>query len=586
MPGHSLLIVAGLGGLAIVLSKIVRRFVPEIIVFLALGVLIGPDGPLDLINASNLPVLDLLTEIALAAIIFLMGDRLRIDDLRTMRRLLLPLNLAQIVATGVLVFLAVRAAGVDAQTAAVLGLIGAETGVLTVTATIKQERAAGRLTDVLLSSVALTNVAVAALFGVAFPFILAASGEATSMSETLQVFAQIVVASSAIGLLAGLILRTYGAAIETSGELLLFLVLMFTGMTGAAIAVDGSVVVTALVAGLFIANATPWLADRFFAAIRTLEAPIYLIFFIVAGADIHLDELASVGLIGTAYVVARTVGKVGGSAIGVLPAGLDTLRLGVRTGLALLPHAGMAIGLTAFVAEFAPELGSQVSPIVLGSIVVFELSGPLIARRVLRSAGDTGTAGAGAASELELSATRTLRKVLIPVGNRTVIVPRLPFLLDLVGSLGAEVVAVHVTYPSIDDDDEPEVLAMFREVADSRGIACTTVHRRSETVASVIVDVAESEGVDLIVMGEPARTTLLEPTRWGLISQRVVRDASMPVLVYPVDPSNPEQVPDMYVRPAELAGDGDQTSDATSAGRDTPGSGLPEPAVIPERRDG
>lgn len=588
MPGHSLLIVAGLGGLAIILSKIVRRFVPEIIVFLALGVLIGPDGPFDLINAGNLPVLDLLTEIALAAIIFLMGDRLRIDDLRTMRRLLLPLNLAQIVATGVLVFLAVRAAGVDVQTAAVLGLIGAETGVLTVTATIKQERAAGRLTDVLLSSVALTNVAVAALFGVAFPFILAASGEATSMSETLQVFAQIVVASSAIGLLAGLILRTYGAAIETSGELLLFLVLMFTGMTGAAIAVDGSVVVTALVAGLFIANATPWLADRFFAAIRTLEAPIYLIFFIVAGADIHLDELASVGLIGTAYVVARTVGKVGGSAIGVLPAGLDTLRLGVRTGLALLPHAGMAIGLTAFVAEFAPELGSQVSPIVLGSIVVFELSGPLIARRVLRSAGDAGTAGAGAESELELSATRTLRKVLIPVGNRTIIVPRLPFLLDLVGSLGAEVVAVHVTYPSIDDDDEPEVLAMFREVADSRGIACTTVHRRSEAVASVIVDVAESEGVDLIVMGEPARTTLLEPTRWGLISQRVVRDAPMPVLVYPVDPSNPGQVPDMYLRPmAESAGGAVGGTSGSSAPGDagTAPPSRPEPAAIPERRD-
>jgi Kef-type K+ transport system membrane component KefB len=590
VPGYSLLIVAGLGGLAIVLSKIVHRYVPEIIVFLALGVLIGPDGPLALINADNLQVLDLLTEIALAAIIFLIGDRLRIDDLRAMKRLLLPLNVTQIVATGLLVFVAVRAVGVPVQIAAVLGLIGAETGVLTVTATIKQERAAGRLTDVVLSSVALTNVAVAALFGITFPFILAASGEATSTGETLQVFAQIVVASSAIGLLAGLILRTYGAAIETSGELLLLLLLMFTGMTGAAIAVDGSVVVTALVAGLFVANATPWLADRFFAAIRTLEAPIYLIFFIVAGADINLDELASVGVIGAAYVVARAVGKVGGSAIGVLPAGMGELRLGARTGLALLPHAGMAIALTAFVSEFAPELGSQVSPIVLGSIVVFELSGPLLARRVLRSTGDAGNAGTRAKSELELAAIRTLRKVLIPVGNRTVLVPRLPFLLDLVSGLGAEVVAVHVAYPSIDDeDDEPEVLAMFREVADSRGIACTTVQRRSEAVASVIVDVAEREGVDLIVMGEPARTTLLEPTRWGLISQRVVRDAPMPVLVYPVDPSNPEQVPDMYLRPPAQVpadGDGDDASGSTASG--TTGTNRPgrhEPAVIPERRD-
>jgi Kef-type K+ transport system membrane component KefB len=577
VPGHSLLIVAALGGLAIVLSKIVHRFVPEIVVFLALGILIGPDGPLELINSTNLPVLNLLTEIALAAIIFLMGDRLRIDDLRTMKRLLVPLNVAQVTATAVLVFVAMRAVGVDAQVAAVLGLIGAETGVLTVTATIKQERAAGRLTDVLLSSVALTNVAVAALFGIAFPFILAASGESTGTTETLQVFVQIVVLSGGIGLLAGMLLRTYGPAIETSGELLLFLVLIFTGMTGAAIAIEGSVVVTALVAGLFVANATPWLAERFFAAIRTLEAPIYLIFFIVAGADIHLDELTGVGVIGAAYVATRTVGKVAGATFGVLPAGLEHARLGMRTGLALLPHAGMAIALAAFVSEFAPELGSQVSPIVLGSIVVFELSGPLITRRVLRSAGDAGKAGASTASELELTATRSLQKVLIPVSNRTVIVPRLPFLLDLVDSLGAEVVAVHVSYPSIDDDEsEPEALTMFREVADSRGITCTAIHRRSDAIANEIVDVAQTEEVDLIVMGEPARTTLLEPTRWGLISQRVVRDAPVPVLVYPVDPSNPEQVPDMYLRTANVELDDGEPSS----------TGAPEPAVIPEHRDG
>ncbi len=549
MPGYSLLIIAGLGGLAIALGKIVHRFVPEIVVYLALGILIGPDGPFELINDANLVELRLLTEIALAAIIFLIGDRLRIEDLRTRRRLLLPLNLVQLVATAVLVFLAMRMIGVDPRVAAVLGLIAAETGVLTVTATIKQERAAGRLTDVVLSSVALTNVAVAALFGLAFPFILAASGEAAGPSDTIRVFAQIVIASGGIGVLAGVLIKNYGPAIESSGDLLLFLVLLLTGMTGATIAVDGSVVVTALVAGLYVANVTPWLADRFFAAIRTLEAPIYLIFFIVAGADIHLDELATVGIFGAVYVIARTIGKVGGSTLGALTAGVDNANLGSRTGLALLPHAGMAIALTAFVSEFAPELGARVSPIVLGSIVVFELMGPLVTRRVLRSAGEAGSAGAAVEPELELARVRTVRKVLIPVGNRTVLVPRLAFLLDLVGSLGADVVAVHVSYPTTDDpeDAEPDVLAMFREAAEERGITCTTVHRRTESVARAIVDAAEADEVDLIVMGEPARTTLLEPTRWGLISQRVVRDSRVPVLVYPVDPSHPDHVPDMYM---------------------------------------
>ncbi len=553
MPAYSLLIIAGLGGLAIGVSKVVRRFVPEIVVFLAIGVLIGPDGPFALINDTNIDQLNLLTEIALAAIIFLMGDRLRIDDLRNLKRLLLPLNLVQLSVTAVLVFLAMRLLGIDWQVAAILGLISAETGVLTVTATIKEEHAAGRLTDVLLSSVALTNVAVAALFGLAFPIILATSGEASSTADTVRVFAQIVVASGAIGVAGGLLLKTYGPTIESSGELLLFLVLVLTGMTGATIAVEGSVVVTALVAGLYVANATPWLAERFFAAVRTMEAPIYLIFFIVAGADIHLDELASVGLIGLVYVVVRTFGKVGGSTVGALAGGgLDQARLGAQIGLSLLPHAGMAIALAAFVSEFTPELGAQVSPIVLGSIVVFELSGPLITRRVLRSTGNAGQAGSSGDAEMEIAAKRTLRRVLIPLSNMTVLVPRLPFLLDLVGSLDAEVVAVHVSNPSVerDDDAEPEVLTLFRQVAQDRAIGCEVVHRRTEAVASAIVDVAMTARADLIVMGEPARTTLLEPTRWGLISQRVVRESPVPVLVYPVDPSNPEQVPDIYLQPA------------------------------------
>lgn len=313
MGDLTLLIVAGLGGLAIVVSKIVRRFVPEIVVFLLLGILIGPDGPIELINDNNIRGLELLTQEALAAIIFLIGDRLRIDDLRNLKRLLLPLNAAQLIASGALVFVVLEALGVDTRVALLLAVIAAETGVLTVTATVKEEKAAGGFTDVVLSSVALTNVAVAAVFGLAFPFILAASGEASTPGAIVGVFAQIVLGSVAIGLLGGLLLKTYGPAIETSGELLLFLLIVLTGMTGAAIAIDGSVVVTALVAGLFVANAAP--------------------------------------------------------------------------------------------------------PIVLGSIVVFELSGPLLMRRVLRVTGDAGSADHGEDPVLpDLDITRSIRTVLIPVG--------------------------------------------------------------------------------------------------------------------------------------------------------------------------
>ena len=553
----ALLVVAGLGATAFVVSKLVRRFVPEIVVFLALGVLVGPQG-LRILSERNVESLELVTTVAVGAIMFLLGDRLRVADLRAHRGVLVPLNLVQILATGGLVYLATRLAGASVQVAALLALVAAETGVLTVTATVKEERAKGPFTDQLLTSVGLTNVAVASLFGVAFPFVLAASGEASGPLATILSFAQIVGGSTAVGLVGGWILRRFGPAIETSGELLLFLLIVVTAIAGSNLLLGGSVVLSALIAGLYVANAAPWLADRYFAAVRTLEAPIYLVFFLVAGAGIHLEELASVGLLGVAYVVARSLGKVGGSVLG---GWLGRPRIGVGTsvptGLAMLPHAGMAIALVAFVFEQSTRLGEAVGGVVLGSIVLFEIGGPLLTRRALRQAGEQGQrAPLGEEGVLpDMETTHQIRRVLVPVGNLSVALPRLPFLLDLVANIGAELVALHVSQPGSGarEDDEPRVLRLVRQVAEERKIPCRTVHRISEEVAAVITRTAAEEQVDLVVMGEPMRTSFLQPARWGLVSQRVVRSLDVPVLVYPVDPHAPADVPSVYLRRAAAA---------------------------------
>ena len=170
----------------------------------------------------------------------------------------------------------------------------------------------------------------------------------------------------------------------------------------------------------------------------------------------------------------------------MLAGGPGRVTLGLRTGLSLLPHAGMAIALAAFVSELTPELGEGVSPIVLGSIVVFELGGPLVMRRVLGRAGEVGAAASVAEPVLDdLDVARPINRVLIPAGNAEVIVPRMPFLFDLVGNLGAEIVAVHVSRPSDPehDDEAPAVLRLFGELAAERGVSVRTVHRHGESIA-------------------------------------------------------------------------------------------------------
>lgn len=568
MGTYVLLVIAALGGIAILVSRWARRFVPEIVVFLAVGVAVGEDG-LGIINADNIGQLNLITQVALGAIIFRIGERLVWDDLKGSKHVLLPLNAVQIVLTSVLVFAATRFMGASLEVAAVLSLVAAETGVLTVTAIISEERAEGPLTSRLLSSVAITNVVVAAAFGLAFPFILALSATSGGLQDNLRVFAQIILGSSAIGLAGGWLLRAITARTETSGELLLYLLLVLTGMVGADIAINASVVVSTLIAGLFIANTAPWLAERLFAVVRTLESPIYLVFFVVAGAGIHFDELATAGAVGLAYVLARTVGKVGGAVLGTLPnRGEISLRDGLLTGAGLVPHAGMAIALAAFTVETrAFGAGQEVSAVVLGSIVVFELAGPLVTRRAIHRAGEQDQSRSRTEQLLpSLDITRQFRRVLVPIGSASVVLPRLPFLLDLVGKLGAELVALHISRPGDNvgaspgagegtDDAVPGVLNLVGRAASDRTVKVQLVHRRSEQIAQELIAVANEYDVDLVIMGESSRSSILEPRGWGVIAQRVVTDCETPVLVYPVDPGRPDQVPPTYLRQA-ATGDG------------------------------
>lgn len=541
MLEHPLLLIAGLGILAMVVGHAARNLIPDIVVFLAVGVAIGPEG-LALINKGNVRSLDLLTDVALGAIIFLIGERLRLSDLKGMRRTLLPLTAGHIVLTGGLVFLATQWAGAHFRLAALLALIAAETGVLTVTATVAALRADGKFTDHLLSGVALTNVVTAALFGLGFPLLLAGAGPSESTGDTLRVFAGMVVASGLIGLAGGWALRRAAAAFEGSGEQLLAVLLGLTAMVGAVLALDGSVVVACLTAGLFLANTAPLAAMELFNAVRVLQAPLYLIFFVVAGAEVHFEDLSRFGMVGLAYVIARTVGKVGGAALGSVAAGegLSGLRDGARAGAALLPHAGMAIALVAAVVEHTFTLGDDVSGVVLGSIVLFELLGPVMVRYAVRSAGEAGKARHASAAGLLAAAPNNsaFRRVLLPAGNPEVLLPRLPGLLDAVSSLGADLVVVHVAATAQDTPAGEELLAVVRAAAEDLSVECVTECRVGDRVSDILAEAARGHGVDLVIMGEPVRPGR-DPRRRGGITRRVLHTLDVPVLLYPVDPRNP-----------------------------------------------
>jgi CBS domain-containing protein len=143
---------------------------------------------------------------------------------------------------------------------------------------------------------------------------------------------------------------------------------------------------SSLVLGMTLANSCPrW--HRLQEDIRQVDYLLYVAFFVLAGANLHIETLTHIGLLGVAYVVARTAGKWFGAAIG---ARLGNFGPNERAyiGWTLMAQAGVAIGLASQLAHHWPGGGKLLETVVLGSVVVFELIGPLAVRHGLVRSGE------------------------------------------------------------------------------------------------------------------------------------------------------------------------------------------------------
>ncbi len=402
LPDHGptgLLVIGELGLFALAMSAVARRWLPisEVVAFLVVGVLLGPRA-VGVIDRQTIHTVEPLTAVALGAIVFVTGERLRLRDLLGIRRTLLPISLVGSVFAFGVCLAALLLAGVSAPTAYLLAAIAPSTAPVTVQALVAERRAAGPFTDHVLAATALNTLAAALLFGVGAPFVFAHVATGHARREAVTSFVQLVVVAAGLGLLGGVGLRAARRHVaERWGDRVLLVWISLLLLVGAAEALNSSVVITTLVAGAVVANArTP--AHELFDAVRVLEAPVFLVFFIVTGADVHVGQFVSLWKVGTIYVLARTLGRVVGSFFGTVASPVRHAGWSLRIGLAQLPYAGMAVGLASYTvgraaAVGAPAVGTDVAALVLGSVFLFEVTTPILLDRALIRVGE---AAAGA----------------------------------------------------------------------------------------------------------------------------------------------------------------------------------------------
>jgi Kef-type K+ transport system membrane component KefB len=369
-----------------------RVRVPEVTGYLLVGAALGP-GVLDVVSAENREALQFLSEVALGLILFSIGAFFEAPRMVPLGRRVLLLTLAEAGAAAVLVSAGMLTLGLSRASAALLGIIAMETAPATTLMVLREYDAQGPLTDMVIGMLALNNMLVLIAFGVASA-IIGHDAAAPAASASAGVFGAVwgIVGSIALGALLGVTLDAWTRRVKSAAELSVLGLGVLLVAVGAARWLSLSSLVTTLVLGATMANASER-CHELLGELRQVEPPFYAAFFVLAGAELRPEMLAGIGTAGLLYVGLRSTGKVAGTRLaGRLLEVPDLLRR--HLGLCLISSSSLAIGLTIQIRERFPAETETVTGIVLAGVIVFEIAGPLLARRALFSAGETtGPAG-------------------------------------------------------------------------------------------------------------------------------------------------------------------------------------------------
>ena len=513
---------AVLAWLAYLASRLLaRHHLPELVAFLIVGALLGPSGPpvINLIDGPSLVALRPVTEVALAVLMFVIGERVSVRALRA-ARWTLTTGVVQFALSAIAVFWVTSRLGADRPVALVLGALAGAGAPMTIAHIVSSVRARGSYPTGIVGTHAVSDALATTTFAAVLPIALLLSDEAADIGSALLDFVQLGIGGAVLGLLGGWFISRLGFQIETSGELLLFvLVHIVIGWTISGW-LDISLPLAALVAGATAATVSPQaFSVRLFRTIKTIEQPLYLLFFALAGASIHLSDVPKVGLVGVAYIVVRVAAKIVGGLGGGLAGGLGWRR-SLRLGVNLTPQAGVAVGLAVIASERLGDPGAEAATVVLGAVVLFELVGPLLVARDLRGWSSAEDDNGAAPEEFELP-HRVLVAAPVPV--------ELPeWLIDQAARWRSSLV---VLMPGERDETHA---AKIGELCGSRDVDFEFRSLRNESFTGAVVRSRSQHHADLVVLFAPRPPT--GASRLVLLpSERIARQLPVPVLTFPLN---------------------------------------------------
>ena len=446
------------------LTKLLR--LPNVTAYIVAGILIGPYC-LDLVPQRIIDGTDFLSDIALAFIAFSTGEFFKLSVLKKSGMRVVWITLFEAVLASVFVFiLTYFVLRLELAFSIVLAALASATAPASTMMTIRQTGAKGDFVDTLLQVVALDDVVGLVLYSVAISVALASLGGSGGCSfETLVKPVLLNLAALALGGLFGLVMKLLMPARRSTDNKLIISVALLFAFCGVCALLDVSPLLGCMAMGTVYTNVAE--NDKLFKQLGYFSPPILLLFFVRSGMNFKLDALFSASgslngvpliAVGVGYFLVRIVGKYIGAWVGCAAVKKDR-RVRNYLGLALIPQAGVAIGLAALGARtLGGVMGSDLETIILASSVLYELLGPGCAKLALY---------------LSKSYSTKLEDVAVVVETTEAGEKKsdVELLIERIGK-------IREALPERPHEEMSEEEAAFMEAAEEQRLAQTQAHRR------------------------------------------------------------------------------------------------------------
>ncbi|MBN2442639.1 MAG: cation:proton antiporter [Spirochaetales bacterium] len=375
------------------LARIIK--LPSLIGFMIAGVILGPS----LVNILNDPLqehLSFITEIALGFVAFGIGLELSLKILKQQGSKMILIIFAESFLAFILVTGSIYILTRDLALALIFGAIAPASAPAGTVAVIQEYKASGSLTKALYTVVGFDDGLGIIIFG--FAAAIAKSIISSSSSGLfMTIFEPIkeVFLSFGIGGLVSIIYCLIARKLKSATDIFIFTFSAILTVIGLCTVFHLSLILTNMIFGIVVINTQPApLVEKIHQKLKEIMPLLFVLFFVLAGANLHISILPSLGIIGVVYFVARSAGLMGGAWLGAM-IGKAEDKIRKYLGMGILSQAGVAIGLSLIIKHEFSKInawGESIGSIVITSItatcILFEILGPILTKIALKKAGE------------------------------------------------------------------------------------------------------------------------------------------------------------------------------------------------------